>query len=100
MSLEGRLDLMEKANITVQSLGTILTAMKSKEIHDIINEFSHAEAASVIFDAQQLEGQKIYPHGRREYWDAVTFKKQFFELLLPIIEFLEEERKKYEMGHE
>lgn len=89
-------DLIEKANLTVQQFGQLLMTLKSDEIYEMINKFSEAESASVIFDAMELQGtQKIYTQGREKYWGEVAFKKQFLEHLVEIVKFLEEEREKF-----
>lgn len=93
-------NLLEKANLTVQSLGHILASMSSEEIYKMINEFSSAEAASVIYDAMALQGTfNMYEgQGREKFWGEVSFKKAFLEHLVEIVKFLEDERKKFEEG--
>lgn len=88
-------EIIEKANMTVEGLGGILTTYKSEDIKEMINQFNQAEGASVVFDAMHFQkpGGFYGEQGGTKFWDNVKYKKQFLENLLPLIEFIEKTKR-------
>ena len=88
-------EILDEATVTVLSLGPIIGSMDSEQIIKMINEFSLIESASVVFDAMQLQGSpNIYDGTTREkFWNEVSFRKEFLEKLLPLVQFVEKTKK-------
>lgn len=88
---------LNDANKLILEVGKILTQYDTEQVYEMINQFNLAESASVVFDAMALQGEfNMYEgHGREKFWNNARFKKQFLELVVPLVKFLNEEEAKF-----
>lgn len=94
------LDTIEKSNVMIIQVGSILKHFDADNICKMISQYSLSEAASVIFDAMAMEGVGPYPGGREKFWNEVSFKKKFLEKLEPVVRFLNEQEAKVRQERE
>ena len=88
-----KLNTIRKSNRIILMLGQILKKFDADDIIEMINQYNHAEGASIVFDALAMEGSP-YPGGRAKFWDEVSFKKSFLQKLEPLVRFLNEQEAK------